>query len=145
MAGTVAKNFDVKCYLTRKKGKIVFYGILKNCQLAAFAYSLAFNFTHFNQRNYIVPEGEYEMKRLKGQTKASKGAYTTNARRNYALGVEKGLREKVKETLKEEKRRKEKRERKILRLQHKLKTQKDSNIKEAYKINLTVFLVSLPK
>ena len=43
------------------------------------------------------------MKRLKGQTKASKGAYTTNARRNYALGVEKGLREKVEETLREEK------------------------------------------
>ena len=87
MAGTVAKNFDVKCYLVRRKGKIVFYGILKNCQTAAFAYSLAFNFTHFNQRNYIVPEGEYEMQSLRHRTQSSKGVYTANARRNYALGV----------------------------------------------------------
>ena len=100
-------------------------GILKNCQLAAFAYSLAFNFTHFNQRNYKVPEGEYEMRHLKGQTQASKGAYTANARRNYALGVRKGLDEKVEETLREERAAKAKRERKILRLQHKLKTRKE--------------------
>ena len=73
MAGTVAKNFDVKCYLVKRKGKIVFYGILKNCQTAAFAYSLAFNLTHFNQRNYVVPEGEYEMNLLRRWTQASKG------------------------------------------------------------------------
>ena len=131
MAGTVALNFAVKCYITRRKGKIVFYGILKNCQTAAFAYSLAFNFTHVNQRNYMVPEGEYEMKRLRGQTQASKGAYTTNARRNYTLGVVNGLSQKVNETLREEKAAKAKRERKILRLQHKLKSKNE--VKEAYK------------
>ena len=133
MAGTVAKNFAVKCYITRRKGKIVFYGILKNCQTAAFAYSLAFNFTHVNQRNYIVPEGEYEMGRLRGWTQTSKGAYTTNARRNYTLGVVNGLDQKVEETLREERAEKAKRERKILRLQYKLKTQKDTKPKEAYK------------
>ena len=95
MAGTVAKNFAVKCYITRKKGKIVFYGLLKNCQTAAFAYSLAFNFTHVNQRNYVVPEGEYEMQRLRGWTQATKGTYTTNARRNYTLGVVNEINEKV--------------------------------------------------
>ena len=110
MAGTVAKNFDVKCYITRRKGKIVFYGILKNCQTAAFAYSLAFNFTHVNQRNYLVPQGEYEMRRIRGLTQASKGAYTTNARRNYTLGVVNGLDQKVEETLREEKAAKAKRE-----------------------------------
>ena len=133
MAGTVALNFAVKCYITRRKGKIVFYGILKNCQTAAFAYSLAFNFTHANQRNYLVPDGEYEMKRLRGLTQASKGAYTTNARRNYTLGVVNGLSQKVDETLREEKAAKAKRERKILRLQHKLKSKKVNEIKEAYK------------
>ena len=133
MAGTVALNFAVKCYITRRKGKIVFYGILKNCQTAAFAYSLAFNSTHVNQRNYMVPEGEYEMKRLRGQTQASKGAYTTNARRNYTLGVVNGLSQKVNETLREEKAAKAKRERKILRLQHKLKSKEGSEVKEAYK------------
>ena len=133
MAGTVALNFAVKCYITRRKGKIVFYGILKNCQTAAFAYSLAFNFTHVNQRNYIVPEGEYEIKRLRGMTQASKGAYTTNARRNYTLGVVNGLSQKVNETLREERAAKAKRERKILRLQHKLKFKKENEVKEAYK------------
>ena len=132
MAGTVAKNFDVKCYITRRKGKIVFYGILKNCQTAAFAYSLAFNFTHVNQRNYLVPQGEYEMRRIRGLTQASKGAYTTNARRNYTLGVVNGLDQKVEETLREERAAKAKRERKILRLQYKLKTRKNNEHKEAY-------------
>ena len=133
MAGTVALNFAVKCYITRRKGKIVFYGILKNCQTAAFAYSLAFNFTHANQRNYLVPEGEYEMKRLRGLTQASKGAYTTNARRNYTLGVVNGLTQKVNETLREEKAAKAKRERKLLRLQHKLQSKNVNKIKPAYK------------
>ena len=133
MAGTVANNFAVKCYITRRKGKIVFYGILKNCQTAAFAYSLAFSFTHVNQRNYIVPEGEYVLQRLRGRTQATKGAYTTNARRNYTLGVVNGLKQKVEETLREERAAKAKRERKILRLQYKLKTQKDLKPKEAYK------------
>ena len=132
MAGTVAKNFAVKCYITRKKGKIVFYGLLKNCQTAAFAYSLAFNFTHVNQRNYVVPEGEYEMQCLRGWTQATKGTYTTNARRNYTLGVVNGLNEKVEETLKEERAEKAKRERKILRLQYKLKSTTDKGTKEAY-------------
>ena len=43
-----------------------------------------------------------------------------------------GLEEKVEETLREERAAKAKRERKILRLQHKLKTRKESKAKEAY-------------
>jgi hypothetical protein len=116
MAHVVADNFDVKFYTKKRKGLVCFYGILRNAQLVAYAFKLAFERTHSAQRNYAVPDGEYDRRRASRKTELTKGHCTANARRNYSLGVVNGLRQKVKQTLAEAAAEKQKRESKLARV-----------------------------
>ena len=89
---------------------MVFYGLLLNAQLAAYAYKTAFHWIHVNMRRYTPVT-----------TSHATASGTTIARNSYAEGVVAGLQESVEEAQREEaKRQREAKERltaKLLRLQ----------------------------
>jgi hypothetical protein len=67
----VSDNFEVQCFKQRRRGatedsparqSVVFYGLLVNCQLAGYAYMVAFGRIHALSKAYAPPVGEWEAK-----------------------------------------------------------------------------------
>ena len=89
MASAVSKLFGVKNFFYRGSGKIIFYGLLVNSRLAAFAFSKGFHYIHVNMRRYIPSENDDLKTR------------TITARNCYADGVVEGIRNLSKKEKKE--------------------------------------------
>ena len=69
----VSDNFEVQCFKQRRHGatedaparqSVVFYGLLINCQLAGYAYMVAFGRIHALSKAYAPPVGEWEAKQI---------------------------------------------------------------------------------
>jgi len=98
LATVVRLNFEVKFYTQASRWsptRITFYGLKTNSQLAAYSFMLAFERIHVLHKAYTVAAGEFEEAQRWGETRLSKAAYTSNARRNYCDGMIAGLRTAV--------------------------------------------------
>lgn len=79
MARAVSKLYGVKVFFRRGSGKVIFYGILLNSRLAAYAFSVGFHYIHVNMRRYIPSVDDYN------------STSTITARNCYADGIAEGL------------------------------------------------------
>jgi len=102
----VANNFDVKVYKSRYKRHsnrktrftMTFYGIMSNCQLAAYAFKIA------AEKIDVMTQLHVPLKPPPGVSKAS---HTRTGRLSYSIGVVDGLKASVQESKRREKERKE--------------------------------------
>ena len=76
MAQAVSNLYGVSVFFRRGSGKIIFYGVLINSRLAAYAFSVAYHYIHVNMRRYMPSDDDY-----------STTQSTTTARNCYADGI----------------------------------------------------------
>lgn len=98
----------MSAFFTKKRTRteVVFYGLLLNAQLAAYAFKNAFHWIHVNMRRYIAcpPPPVVSASSSSHGAATTTASGTTIARNSYADGVVAGLTQSVKEVQRERER-----------------------------------------